>query len=170
MNQRWTTTSASRDERHSSRLRTAFVAPYRRLGFLWIAAFALPAAGGNWPAWRGPDGNGICRETKLPLHWSANQNVRWQVPLPDRGNSTPIVWGQRVFITQAICQGKEADVRLQPGDIVYVPYVPYRKLALFAEAILRQFVYTLASNEGYRAADLPIGAPSAGMAPLPPAR
>lgn len=71
---------------------------------------------------------------------------------------------------KAICQGKEADVRLQPGDIVYVPYVPYRKLALFAEAILRQFVYTLASNEGYRAADLPIGLPSAGMAPLPPAR
>jgi len=69
---------------------------------------------------------------------------------------------------KAICQGKETDVRLQPGDIVYVPYVPYRKLALFAEAILRQFVFTIASNEGYKAADLSLGPPAAGMAPLPP--
>ncbi len=57
---------------------------------------------GEWPGWRGPDGNGSCREKNLPLHWSTNENVRWHVPLPERGNSTPIVWGQRVFITQAI--------------------------------------------------------------------
>lgn len=71
---------------------------------------------------------------------------------------------------KAILKGKETDVRLQPGDIVYVPYVPYRKLALFAEAIVRQFVFTLASNEGYKAAGLQISGPSAGMAPLPPAK
>lgn len=38
----------------------------------------------------------------MPFHWSTNENVRWRVPLPDRGNSTPIVWGDRVFVTQAI--------------------------------------------------------------------
>jgi outer membrane protein assembly factor BamB len=57
---------------------------------------------GHWPAWRGPDGTGTCREKKLPLRWSTNQNVLWRVPLPDRGNSTPIVWGKRVFLTQAL--------------------------------------------------------------------
>ena len=51
---------------------------------------------------RGADGNGICRETNLPSRWSTNENVRWRVPLPDRGNSTPIVWSNRVFVTQAI--------------------------------------------------------------------
>ena len=38
----------------------------------------------------------------MPLRWSTNENVRWHVPLPERGNSTPVVWGKRVFVTQAI--------------------------------------------------------------------
>jgi outer membrane protein assembly factor BamB len=63
---------------------------------------AAPLVAGNWPAWRGPGGAGISVETNLPLHWSANRNVRWRAPLPDRGNSTPVVWGERVFITQAV--------------------------------------------------------------------
>jgi outer membrane protein assembly factor BamB len=59
------------------------------------------ASADNWPAWRGSHGDGHSTETKLPLQWSATQNVRWKVPLPDEGNSSPIVWGDRVFITQA---------------------------------------------------------------------
>src|SRR5262245_15810908 len=55
----------------------------------------------NWPAWRGPEGTGVTVERDLPLHWGTNENVRWRAPLPERGNSTPIVWGQRVFVTQA---------------------------------------------------------------------
>lgn len=50
-----------------------------------------------------------------------------------------------------ILKGKGSDIKLEPGDIVYVPYVPWRKLAQFAEDIVRQFVYTTAANEGYRA-------------------
>jgi len=69
---------------------------------LLMAAAVSRALAGNWPAWRGPNGNGICRERKLPVHWSTNLNIRWRVPLPDPGNSTPIVWGERVFITQAL--------------------------------------------------------------------
>jgi len=61
----------------------------------------------NWPAWRGPEANGISHEKNLPLKWSTTENVRWKAPLPDRGNSTPVVWGNRVFVTQAIeKQGK----------------------------------------------------------------
>src|SRR5262249_26517950 len=44
----------------------------------------------------------LCQEKSLPLHWSTNQNVRWRVPLPDRGNSTPAVWGSRIFVTAGI--------------------------------------------------------------------
>jgi outer membrane protein assembly factor BamB len=70
---------------------------------LTLAALAaLTTVADNWPAWRGLDGSGVCRETNLPLRWSTNENVRWRVPLPDRGNSTPIVWRDRVFVTQAI--------------------------------------------------------------------
>lgn len=55
----------------------------------------------NWPAWRGPSGTGISDEKDLPVKWAKNENVFWRVPLPDRGNSTPVIWNDRVFITQA---------------------------------------------------------------------
>ena len=59
----------------------------------------------NWPAWRGPTGQGICEETELPLKWSASKNVRWKLPLPAPGNSTPIAWGKLIFLTQATNSG-----------------------------------------------------------------
>jgi outer membrane protein assembly factor BamB len=60
----------------------------------------------NWPAWRGPTGQGQSVEKNLPVRWSATENVKWKVPLPDPGNSTPIVWGDKVFLTQATADGK----------------------------------------------------------------
>ena len=60
------------------------------------------ATADNWPAWRGPSADGVSREKNLPVEWSGAKNIRWKVPLPDRGNSTPVVWGSRIFITQAI--------------------------------------------------------------------
>ena len=66
----------------------------------FFTSLLLPAA--NWPGWRGPTGDGICTEKDLPVKWSATNNVKWRVTLPERGNSTPIIWGDRVFITQSI--------------------------------------------------------------------
>jgi outer membrane protein assembly factor BamB len=62
----------------------------------------VSACAANWPAWRGPFGTGVCLETNLPLRWSTNEHVRWRAPLPERGNATPVVWGDRVFVPQAI--------------------------------------------------------------------
>ncbi|MEO7651175.1 MAG: PQQ-binding-like beta-propeller repeat protein, partial [Bryobacteraceae bacterium] len=56
----------------------------------------------DWPAWRGPAGLGVSREENVPAHWTKKDNVRWRTPLPEPGNSTPIVWGNKVFLTQAI--------------------------------------------------------------------
>src|SRR5205085_37786 len=67
-----------------------------------LVALTCTALAGPWPAWRGSDGTGIAKEKGLPLHWSTNQNVRWRTPLPERGISTPVVWGNRIFITQPI--------------------------------------------------------------------
>jgi outer membrane protein assembly factor BamB len=55
----------------------------------------------DWPSWRGPTGQGHCDEKNLPLKWSAAENVKWKVALAHPGNSTPIVWGEDVFLTQA---------------------------------------------------------------------
>lgn len=67
-----------------------------------ILLFAPLAWAGNWPGWRGPLGNGHAPDAKPPLTWDAKTNFRWKAPLPDVGNGSPIVWGDRVFITQAM--------------------------------------------------------------------
>jgi outer membrane protein assembly factor BamB len=59
----------------------------------------------NWPQWRGPTLDGISTETGLPTEWSATSNVAWKLPLPGRGGSTPVVWGDRIFLTSEDGQG-----------------------------------------------------------------
>jgi len=68
---------------------------------LLLGLFAGPLAAADWPTWRGPDGQGHSPESDLPTHWSPTDHVHWKTPLPDVGNSSPIVWGDRVFLTQA---------------------------------------------------------------------
>jgi hypothetical protein len=60
------------------------------------------ALAGDWPAWRGPTGIGLCDDKNLPVTWSTTENVKWRVPLPEPGNSTPIISRGRIFITQAV--------------------------------------------------------------------
>lgn len=74
----------------------------RTLLLLSALCSPLSAFADNWPMWRGANGDGTCSESKLPLKWSQTENVLWKVALPERGNSTPVVWGDKVFVTQAI--------------------------------------------------------------------
>ncbi len=66
---------------------------------LLSASFAGAA---NWPNWRGPTGTGFTSEADFPDRWSSTDGIRWRLKLPSAGNSTPIVWGDRVFLTQSI--------------------------------------------------------------------
>src|SRR4029077_3981399 len=81
---------------------TRFHCRKRMRALLVLLFIASTAMAGNWPAWRGPLGTGITEETNLPLKWSKNENVKWRIPLPEPGNSTPIIWGDRIFLTQAM--------------------------------------------------------------------
>jgi outer membrane protein assembly factor BamB len=83
---------------------------------------------GNWPMWRGPTGQGHSDEKNLPLTWSATENVKWKVPLDHQGNSTPVVWGNKVFLTQAnkggterslLCFARADGKKLWQVDIAY---------------------------------------------------
>jgi outer membrane protein assembly factor BamB len=56
------------------------------------------AASDNWPQWRGPYLNGTAEVTGLPVEWSDTKNVRWKTELPSWSGSTPIVWGDKVFV------------------------------------------------------------------------
>lgn len=64
-----------------------------------IAAIAVSAHADDWPGWRGPRGDGISLEAAAPLSWSATENIGWRTPLPGTGLSSPIVVGDRVFVT-----------------------------------------------------------------------
>ena len=55
----------------------------------------------NWPCWRGPRGDGSSAESKIPVTWSATENVLWKVPMPFTGHASPVVWGDRVFVVGA---------------------------------------------------------------------
>jgi hypothetical protein len=56
----------------------------------------------NWSQWRGSDGSGVSTETNLPVEWSPTSNITWKTPIPGRGHSSPIVWGNRIFLTTSI--------------------------------------------------------------------
>jgi outer membrane protein assembly factor BamB len=60
----------------------------------------------NWPAWGGPSGSGHTAETGLPLQWTAD-NVLWKTPLQGVGQSTPVVWGNQIFLTTSLEKGRQ---------------------------------------------------------------
>lgn len=62
---------------------------------------------GAWPQWRGPSGQGHTDDPRVPLRWGEKENVLWKTRLPGGGNSTPIVWGERIFLTAASPGGAE---------------------------------------------------------------
>jgi outer membrane protein assembly factor BamB len=68
---------------------------------LGLSAISAPASADNWPQWRGPSANGISLETNLPAKWSTTENITWKLPMPGLSGSTPIVWGDRIFLNVA---------------------------------------------------------------------
>src|SRR5262249_28268482 len=66
---------------------------------LVTSLLCTPVLADNWPQWRGPTNDGICKETNLPAEWSDAKNVVWKLPMPGQAGSTPIIWGDRIFLT-----------------------------------------------------------------------
>jgi outer membrane protein assembly factor BamB len=89
------------------------------LGFL-----TEKAAAGNWPQWRGPDGSGISNEKNLPSEWTPTKNIKWKTAIEGRAHSSPIVWGNKVFLTTAVegpvVPGAKAAKHVLEGDKEFV--------------------------------------------------
>lgn len=99
---------------------------------LWIAIIAIAFNGvtglvgdaaefsqeraNNWHQWRGPDATGVAPQGNPPIEWSQTKNLKWKVEIPGHGKSTPIIWGNRVFITTAINTGKIVEGAAKPED------------------------------------------------------
>src|SRR5207248_230480 len=75
--------------------------------------YVLPRAGaGEWPQFRGPHSDGVVAETSLPTEWDAAKNVQWKAKIPGVAWSSPVVWGDKVFVTTAITDNQ----RKPPAD------------------------------------------------------
>src|SRR5881394_1871485 len=87
-----------------------------RLLLGWLLAVSALAVGGticdtaalsnNWPQWRGPLANGVAPVANPPIHWSETNNVRWKIPLPGKGHSSPIIFGDAVYVLAAVPVGE----------------------------------------------------------------
>jgi outer membrane protein assembly factor BamB len=87
------------------------------MGLTIVFFVSAGAWAGNWPSWRGPSGMGFTDEKDLPLTWDGKtkENLLWKVPLGGIGNSSPIVWGDRVFVTVSKKQtNAEQDAKVIP--------------------------------------------------------
>jgi outer membrane protein assembly factor BamB len=88
----------------------------------------LPAPGSErqWPRWRGPSGMGLSDEKGLPVRWSPTENVAWKTELPGAGNSSPVIWGEQIFLTTAFDQGRRRSLACvsRSGALLWVKDAP----------------------------------------------
>ncbi len=87
--------------------RTLLLASVATVLVLWNAAGDSASGPGDWPYWRGPAADGMA-VGDAPLRWSATENVRWKTDIPGLGHSSPVIWGDHVFLTTAIRTGAPA--------------------------------------------------------------
>ena len=66
-----------------------------------LTAAPLSGSDDDWPRWRGPNDNGMGRGD-APIEWSDSKNMAWRVAIPGRGHSSPVIWGDKIFITTAV--------------------------------------------------------------------
>ena len=67
----------------------------------------------HWPQWRGPEATGVAPYGDPPVEWDENKNIRWKIEIPGKGHASPIVWGDKIFVTTAI----ETDKNVESQEI-----------------------------------------------------
>lgn len=124
----------------------------RKTWLSWVSVFAVillsvsgiaeePTAAGDvsmivstgedaayWPRWRGPSGQGWVPDGGYPDTWSGTENVLWKVPVPGAGNSSPIVWGEYIFLTTAYDKGERRSIlafQRSDGHLLWECFVPH---------------------------------------------
>ena len=94
-------------------------------------AVVMPSQGAEqqWSRFRGPTGQGNSSAKNLPTTWSQTENVVWHTKLPGTGNSSPIIWGERIFLTSAGDEGAERSlhcIRATDGKLLWTRVMPTR--------------------------------------------
>lgn len=94
----------------------------------WLSLSACSVLAGepgtaSWPSFRGPQASGLADNDSLPTHWSVQrgENIKWKIAIPGLGHSCPVIWGDRIFVTTAVKESGEADLKIGLyGDIASV--------------------------------------------------
>ena len=121
--------------KRSSRIGSiAVVGVFASVGLL-AAAATIQAQ--DWPRWRGPDDTGMARGD-APTRWSDTENLKWKVDIPGRGHSSPVLWGDRIFLTTAIPTGPPEDGR---------PYANHRFVVLALDKHTGEVVWERTATE-----------------------
>ena len=79
----------------------------RSASLFFLLAFATTLLAENWPGWRGPRGDGTSLEKNIPTKWGADKNIAWKKAIPGKGHSSPVIWGDRVFLATCLLDEKE---------------------------------------------------------------
>lgn len=116
-----------------------------------LAALAVPsvaAAGpdekGAWHQWRGPNNNGVA-ESDAPLEFSATKNVKWRIPIPGKGHSTPVIAGRRLYLTTAV----ESEAGDGEGEFPLYDFLVLAFDKETGEEVWRRTATTARPHEGY---------------------
>ena len=95
----------------------------KRMCFSWLFVVGLLLISGvdaeNWPQWRGPHQNGVGQGKGLPASWSLEKNIVWKAELPSWSGGTPIIWGDRIFVTSP-SPAKTEEEKYAGGQELYV--------------------------------------------------
>jgi outer membrane protein assembly factor BamB len=115
----------------------------RGFAVLVFAVFTTSVHAEDWPAWRGPRLDGSSTEKNLPIKWSDSENIAWKTAIPGVGHSSPIVCGERVFVTTCllkdqkrmlICLERKSGKILWQREVAYSPLEPRHKLNSYASS------------------------------------
>ena len=94
----------------------------RALLILTMSLATGVVASANWPAWRGPAGDGVSAEKNLPVKWSPTENIAWKLQLPQWSGATPVIWGDTIFLNVAEADGNNLSlwaVSRSKGDVLW---------------------------------------------------
>jgi outer membrane protein assembly factor BamB len=82
-----------------------------------VCTYTQAAPGDDfWPTWRGPQATGAALKGNPPITWSKTENVKWKVELPGKGQSSPVIWENKIFFQTAIDTGKAGTAESQPAQ------------------------------------------------------
>jgi outer membrane protein assembly factor BamB len=108
----------------------------KRLTFslIFVAVIATTASAQNWPQFRGPGASGIVESPGQPVKWDApaSQGVRWKVDIPGLSHSSPVIWGNKIFVTTAVSSGKDETRYGLFGDVAPVKDDPQHTWKVYA--------------------------------------